>query len=266
MRDSYKRRPQDFKRRVIEYVERREDLYDAENKWLSMIKEEEVKVRYYNLNLVANHWTAYPENVKSISEKISHRTKEAMQRPDVRANYEKGLKERDNKGSDPEVVEKRKQTMIKTLDAKFELDLEKIQSDLNDDKSLREVAKLHNTSFARLKRLVSEGLLEYDMSKSYIKGGKKMWESRSEEQRKEIGSKISEGLVGRQNRLGQTNSTEHRKRISESLKGKVHPRYRISIDGVEYKSTTEASLCLGISVATIGRRLNSDKYDKYFRL
>ena len=83
MRNSLKRRPQDFKRRIIERVKLRENLYEAENKWLSMIKKEEIKTRYYNLNLKAGHWTQYPENIKTISEKISIKTKEAVEKTKV---------------------------------------------------------------------------------------------------------------------------------------------------------------------------------------
>lgn len=172
MRDAYRRRPQDFKRRILETTDCRGDLLQLEQNWLSLA--ESKSERYYNLHFsTRNPWWDKEYSKKTISEKISHRTKEAMQRPEVRANYEEGLKKRDTKGSNPEVIEKRKQSMIKTLDTKFELDLEKIQSDLTNNKSLREVAKLHNTSFTRLKRLISEGVLIYDMSKSYIKGSKK---------------------------------------------------------------------------------------------
>lgn len=113
-------RPNDFKRRIIKRVyTNRKDLLEAEYKWLSMIKEEEIKVRYYNLNIKATgHWSAYPENVKTISEKISHKTKEAMQRDDVRQNYLEGLKTRVCKSSHEDVRRKRSVTMKATLATK----------------------------------------------------------------------------------------------------------------------------------------------------
>lgn len=50
MRDAYKRRPQDFKRRIIETVNSsRQELYSREYSWLSLIKDEELGKRYYNL-------------------------------------------------------------------------------------------------------------------------------------------------------------------------------------------------------------------------
>lgn len=238
MIQAYKKRPKDFTRRVLEKVyTSRKDLYDAEYKWLSMINEEHIGKKYYNLNTKATgHWSAYPENVKTIREKISYKTKEAMQRPEVRKKYEEGLKSRDNKGSDPEVIEKRRKTMKETMAKKFPVE-------------------------DRWKKLTEEERKQY-----YSDKAKNIWANRTDEQLREVGQKISEGLKGKQNRLGQTNSKEHRKKISEALKGKVHPRHKICIDGVEYASTLKAADTLNISVATINRRLKSNKYKEYYRL
>ena len=110
---AYKKRPQDFKRKIIKRIySTRMDLLNEEFKWLSLIKEHEIKIRYYNLNIKSTgHWTAYPENVKTIQEKISVKTKEAMQRPEVRQKYEEGLKTRDCHSSDLEVRAKRSSSM-----------------------------------------------------------------------------------------------------------------------------------------------------------
>jgi len=96
MKASYKRRPQDFKRRILErhisisYSE----LLEREHRWLAMIKDEELRIRYYNLHKDRNHWMACV-NSKTIKEKIALKTKEAMQRPEVRQKYLEGLKTRD---------------------------------------------------------------------------------------------------------------------------------------------------------------------------
>jgi len=192
MRKAYKRRPTDFKRKILEVIEDRSTLYDVESKWLKLA--ESKKNRYYNRNFNANHWSAYPKNIKTLPQKISYKTKEAMQRPEVRAKYEEGLKKRDNKGSDPKVIEKRKKTMIQTMDKKFTPNssiIEQIQKDLDSNMSLKEAGVKYGVGFNRMKKLVKEKVLIYDMSQCYVKGSKKMWENRTEEQKQEISKKIS---------------------------------------------------------------------------
>jgi len=118
---AYKKRPQDFKRKIIKRIySTRIDLLNEEFKWLSLIKEHEIKIRYYNLNIKSTgHWTAYPENVKTIQEKISLKTKEAMQNPEIKHNFKEGLKTRDCRSSDVEVRAKRSESMKKTMAEKF---------------------------------------------------------------------------------------------------------------------------------------------------
>ena len=76
MRKSYKRRPQDFKRRILKTNLSRTDMYVEEQRYLNMIKSEEKKVKYYNLSLFSKKpWHAYPESVKTVGQKISHSKK-----------------------------------------------------------------------------------------------------------------------------------------------------------------------------------------------
>lgn len=77
MKKAYKIRPQDFKRRIIKTnITYRPDMYVEEQRYLDMIKPQEVKSRYYNLNLKnGNLWHQYPEHVKTIGQKISHSKK-----------------------------------------------------------------------------------------------------------------------------------------------------------------------------------------------
>ena len=60
MRQAYKHRPNDFKRKILKKIySSRKDLLNQESRWLSLIKEEEIKIRYYNLNIKSTgHWTA----------------------------------------------------------------------------------------------------------------------------------------------------------------------------------------------------------------
>lgn len=104
MRDSFKRRPEDFKRKIIEKIDsNRKDLYEREKYWLSFIKEEELGKKYYNLSkLVNDNWLNEAANLTR-KQRISQKTKEAMYRPEVREKYLAGLAKRDNGSSRPEV-------------------------------------------------------------------------------------------------------------------------------------------------------------------
>lgn len=75
MRDVYRRRPEDFKRRILAYVySDKQTLFDEEYKWLSKIPDDMLGKKYYNLKKWhCNHWTAIPdeERKKSIRQKLS---------------------------------------------------------------------------------------------------------------------------------------------------------------------------------------------------
>lgn len=55
MRNVYRRRPEDFKRRILYYlrVNDRNVLLKEELRWLLMIKENEIRIKYYNLRVNA---------------------------------------------------------------------------------------------------------------------------------------------------------------------------------------------------------------------
>ena len=73
MRNSYNRRKEDFKRRIIKITLGREQMYIEEQRYLDMQKPEEKKIRYYNIQTKnGNLWHQYPESVKTIGQKISH--------------------------------------------------------------------------------------------------------------------------------------------------------------------------------------------------
>lgn len=72
MRNSYKRRPSDFKRRILARVDDRGDLLAEEYKWLSLINDVEVGSKYYNLTKHHNgHWATDEEKRLSVGQKIS---------------------------------------------------------------------------------------------------------------------------------------------------------------------------------------------------
>lgn len=76
MRDAYRRRPQDFKRRILSEVNDRTILLDEEHAWLSKIKETELGKKYYNLRKHKwGHWTIDPKTRMTVNEKISKKMK-----------------------------------------------------------------------------------------------------------------------------------------------------------------------------------------------
>jgi hypothetical protein len=76
MKQAYKRRSSDFKRRILERFDSKKELTEREHKWLKMIKPEELKgVRYYNFyNFRFGHWSTM-EDSKTIGQKISEHHK-----------------------------------------------------------------------------------------------------------------------------------------------------------------------------------------------
>lgn len=82
MNAAYKRRPEDFKRRILKTnIPSRIALYEEEQKWLNLIKPLEIQPytkepRYYNLSLSSkNAWHKYDEKIKVIGGKISEALK-----------------------------------------------------------------------------------------------------------------------------------------------------------------------------------------------
>ena len=114
MRDAYRRRPDNFKRRILKRIySSKQDVLNEEYRYLSTMNTNELGKKYYNLTNHKNgHWATIEETAKTLSEKISIRTKEAMNRDDVREKYLKGLETRDTRSSDTDVREKRRQSMI----------------------------------------------------------------------------------------------------------------------------------------------------------
>lgn len=77
MRNSYRRRPEDFKRRILSSgISDRETLYEEEQRWFNFIKPEEIGKRYYNLTTsVKNHWCQYEDSRLIVGGKISNSQK-----------------------------------------------------------------------------------------------------------------------------------------------------------------------------------------------
>lgn len=73
MKNSYKRRPKDFKRRILSKVyTTKQDLLHEEYRWISKIKDDELGKRYYNLhNHHFGHWSTDENKRLTVGQKIS---------------------------------------------------------------------------------------------------------------------------------------------------------------------------------------------------
>ena len=70
MRDNYRNRPCDFKRRILKKDIEREKLLEEEYKWLQLIPDKELGKQYYNHSKRHfGHWSSDPEQVFSMKEK-----------------------------------------------------------------------------------------------------------------------------------------------------------------------------------------------------
>ena len=114
MRKAYKRRPEDFKRRILCKINNRDDLFDEEYKWLQQIKSKELGKRYYNITKHKhNHSMLNEENKNNMAQKISETLKKKHQDdPEYRKIYLKGRKKLRGRKHSQELVEKRKQSII----------------------------------------------------------------------------------------------------------------------------------------------------------
>ena len=110
MKSAYKRRPQDFRRRILSRITtNRTDLLDEEYRWLSKIKKEELSVKYYNINNKRHsHWSESKEKTKDIKNK----NKEYWTEETRRAAGERKMGDL-NPMKDPKVVEKKLETYNK---------------------------------------------------------------------------------------------------------------------------------------------------------
>lgn len=88
MKQAYRQRPQDFKRRILKSeISDRITLYEEEQRWFNFIKDEEIGKRYYNLTLkVKLHWTLDPNKLKTVGQKISKTLKEKYESGEISKN------------------------------------------------------------------------------------------------------------------------------------------------------------------------------------
>jgi len=74
MKKTYKIRPTDFNRRILNITKNRNDLLEQEEVWLKKIKDHELGKRYYNLkNTNIGHWSTNDTTRESIKQKLSEK-------------------------------------------------------------------------------------------------------------------------------------------------------------------------------------------------
>lgn len=118
MRDAYRRRPNDFKRRILKTnITSIKEMFDLEAEFLALVKLNELGKRYYNLhNVNKNHWSANESSKLTIGQKISasplrnQRISEANKGKKVSEETKQKIREANEKQfQDPTQVELRKQ-------------------------------------------------------------------------------------------------------------------------------------------------------------
>lgn len=72
MKQAYTKRPADFKRRILVRIHtNRQDMFNEEARWQALIKDEELKKRYYNIRRHGDkHWSADEQKTLTVKEKL----------------------------------------------------------------------------------------------------------------------------------------------------------------------------------------------------
>lgn len=108
---AYKRRPEDFKRRILTKISTsRQDLLLAEYWWLSQISESELGIQFFNLtNYMNGHWSTDENQRLSVKQKVSltkqkfwsNDTSNELRKSISDHNKTKGIKPPSRKGKIP---------------------------------------------------------------------------------------------------------------------------------------------------------------------
>lgn len=72
MKQAFNKRPADFTRRILARIyTNRQDMFNEEARWQSLIKDDELKVRYYNIKRHGDrHWSTDEQRALTVKEKI----------------------------------------------------------------------------------------------------------------------------------------------------------------------------------------------------
>lgn len=94
MKQAYKHRPQDFKRRILKTItSSRHELREEEQRWLHMIEPKEQGKKYYNLTLhTTPSWHLNEERKQSVKDRISQSVKQYFENPTHRQKTSEATK------------------------------------------------------------------------------------------------------------------------------------------------------------------------------
>jgi hypothetical protein len=182
MRDAYRRRSEDFKRKILEKVLDRNILLETEHKWLSMISEEELGKKYYNLRKHKwGHWSADENNRLTIREKLSEASKKLHQDPVYKKKYLLG-----RKNLPPQTKEHIEKRAAGNRGKKRSEEFKRLLSEINSGEN-------HPNYGKTLSEETKQKLRERMLGEKNPFYGKKHPEGKM----KEVGKKISATLKGR---------------------------------------------------------------------
>jgi hypothetical protein len=190
MRNVYKRRPQDFKRRIVCLCSTKQLLLEEENRYLAMASNKN-KEKYYNMNFnVFGHWSS-KDNSKSIGQKIS----ESHKKHENWGHWSKG------KPVSEETKEKLRQANLGKKHS--EETKEKCRSLRHSEETKKKISEAGKgrTHTEETKKALSD----------FHKG--KQYHILSDEAKKIIGQKTTERLTGI------SRSDETKKKISQTISG-----------------------------------------------
>ena len=193
MKQSFRRRPQDFKRRVIETnIKTKQDTFLREEYWLGFIKECEFGKRYYNLQKHWKHWNGDYQKTLSVKEKISETVKALHKDPIYKERFLEGRKKIRGRKQTQEQISKRTLLNIgKKRTPETKQKMSESQAKYSEDKKRRMMGA--NNCFYGDHRFAGENNPFY---------GKK----HSEETRKKLKKTDQEKMLISQRMLGNTNS------------------------------------------------------------
>lgn len=225
MLNAYKRRPEDFKRRILGWAFTRKDLLELESRWLELIKKEDLQTRYYNVyNFHFSHWSALP-HAGYVVEKSKERRSEGLKRHHASLTPEE-KEERRLRIQDATL--RRKREAFKILRPLWD----QIRTDLEEGVLLDDVAKKYDTSLQYLRDLAKEnGFNSINEIKPF----------RPTVHSEETKRKISEGHKGKP----KVWTEEGRARQEVALKSRIHTdesrqKRREKMTGIEWSEEVKA--------------------------